>query len=249
MQKKTWAEKLRGLGFYAIIASAVAFVVSGPGHRFGLMDLGTAFDVTRGAVGFAALALVASLVGLLLPSKQALAPKLPRTLATIAIAGLVIFQFYSIRQQFRAVPPIHDISTDLVNPPEFVLLAADRASASNPLAYAGAEVARQQAVAYADIQPLRFSETTPAAVIAAAMAVAQNMGFDPIQSAAEDGRLEATDTTFWYGYKDDLIVRALASGSDVIVDLRSKSRIGQSDLGKNAARIREFSAALQRAMR
>ncbi|MEL7298431.1 MAG: DUF1499 domain-containing protein [Pseudomonadota bacterium] len=249
MQKKTWAEKLRGFGFYAIIVSAIAFVISGPGHRFGLMDLGTAFDVTRGAVGFAALSLVASLIGLLLPSKQALAPKLPRTLATIAMAGFVLFHIYGIRAQFKAVPPIHDISTDLVNPPEFVLLAADRANARNPLEYAGAEVAKQQAAAYPDIQPLRFTETTPSAVIAAAIGVAQNMGFDPIQSASTEGRLEATDTTFWYGYKDDLIVRALASGNDVIVDLRSKSRIGQSDLGKNAARVREFSAALQQAMR
>jgi uncharacterized protein (DUF1499 family) len=51
--------------------------------------------------------------------------------------------------------------------------------------------------------------------------------------------VEATDTTFWFGFKDDVVVRVRAAenGGGSIVDVRSVSRVGQSDLGLNAKRI------------
>ncbi|MEN7341505.1 MAG: DUF1499 domain-containing protein [Pseudomonadota bacterium] len=249
MNKKTWAERIRGFGYWAIVASAIAFVIAGPGFRFGILPLKAALLVSMGAVALGAIAFLASVVGLLMPAKQALDPKTTRTIVVAIASGALLFHIFGVVQTAQSVPRIHDISTDTVNPPAFVALAAARADAMNPLEYPGADVAAEQLAAYPDIQPLSFSATTPTAVIAAAAGVANNMGFSNIETLPSEGRLEATDTTFWYGYKDDIVVRAIGSGGDVVVDIRSKSRVGESDLGKNAARIRAFGTALEEAMR
>ncbi|MFK8053206.1 MAG: DUF1499 domain-containing protein [Woeseiaceae bacterium] len=248
MQKKTWAERLRGIGFGAIIAAAIAFIIAGPGHRFGLFDVGVALKISMGAALFALVAFLLSAIGLIMPTKTTLDPKTPRTLATVIASGALLFHIFGVYQTGKSVPAIHDISTDTVNPPAFVALVDDRANASNPVEYAGAETAAKQIAAYPDLATLRFENTSPSAVIGAATAVANDMGWTGIDTSPTDGRLEATDTTFWYGYKDDVVVRAARSGDGVVVDVRSKSRVGISDLGKNAARIRAFNEALSKAM-
>jgi uncharacterized protein (DUF1499 family) len=57
---------------------------------------------------------------------------------------------------------------------------------------------------------------------------------------AGEGRIEATDTTFWFGFKDDIVVRIAATGHGSRLDVRSVSRVGVSDIGTNARRIRKF---------
>ena len=66
------------------------------------------------------------------------------------------------------------------------------------------------------------------------------MGLDIVTAESTEGRVEATATTFWFGFKDDLVVRVALDDGDALIDLRSKSRVGQSDIGANADRIREF---------
>ena len=56
----------------------------------------------------------------------------------------------------------------------------------------------------------------------------------------DQGRLEATDTTFWFGFKDDVVIRIQSTGGNTLVDVRSKSRVGESDLGANANRIEKY---------
>lgn len=249
MQKSSWTERLRGIGFGALIAAAVAFIIAGPGHRFGLFDVNVALMVSMGAILFAAIAFLLSLVGLAMPTKKSLDPKTPRTVATVLAAGALLFHIFGIFQQAKSVPAIHDITTDTTNPPAFVALVDDRAGSKNPVEYAGAETAIKQQEAYPELVTLRFEGTSPTAVISAATAIATQNGWSNIQASPAEGRLEATDTTFWYGYKDDIVVRAERSGNDVVVDIRSKSRVGESDLGKNAARISAFSEALNNTMR
>jgi uncharacterized protein (DUF1499 family) len=67
-------------------------------------------------------------------------------------------------------------------------------------------------------------------------------------AAAPPGRIEATDTSFFYGFKDDLVVRIAETPDGTRVDVRSKSRVGRSDLGQNAKRIRKFFAELDAAL-
>lgn len=82
-------------------------------------------------------------------------------------------------------------------------------------------------------------------MFSAALATAREMGWTVVDSAADDGRIEAVATTFWFGFNDDVVIRVTESGSGTRVDMRSVSRVGVSDVGTNAARIRAFLAVLK----
>jgi len=146
----------------------------------------------------------------------------------------------------RRVPPIHDVTTDTANPPVFVALAQARRSAPNGLDYAGGKVADLQKQAYPDVATLR-STLAPADLFARAAKAAAEDGWQVVEAAPQDGRLEATATTRMFGFKDDIVVRVRAADKGSELDMRSMSRIGQSDVGANAARIREFMDKLRAA--
>ena len=70
--------------------------------------------------------------------------------------------------------------------------------------------------------------------------VLQSMDLEIISVDFEGGRLEAVETSFWFGFKDDIVVRVQEAPNGVRIDVRSKSRVGQSDLGVNAKRVLAF---------
>jgi uncharacterized protein (DUF1499 family) len=105
--------------------------------------------------------------------------------------------------------------------------------------YAGEKIAREQKAAYPDIQPLMLSEP-PAAVFERALAAARSMGWEIVAAVPAAGRIEATATTRWFRFKDDIIVRVTTQPAGSRIDVRSKSRLGRSDLGTNARRIRTY---------
>jgi uncharacterized protein (DUF1499 family) len=148
----------------------------------------------------------------------------------------------------RGKPAIHDITTDTDNPPAFVAILPLRAGAANPPEYAGAEVAGQQRKAYPDIQPLVVRAAAGETFDRALRAV-RDLGWDVVASDRSAGRIEAVDTTFWFGFKDDVVIRVTEAPSDggTRVDVRSKSRVGVGDLGTNASRVRELLRRLQSA--
>ena len=74
---------------------------------------------------------------------------------------------------------------------------------------------------------------------------ARGMGWEIAAAEAGEGRIEATDTTAWWGFKDDVVIRITAEGEGSRLDIRSMSRVGKSDIGKNAERIRKCLAALK----
>mgnify|MGYP003386293137 CR=1 FL=1 len=117
------------------------------------------------------------------------------------------------------------------------------ADARNPPEYLGGEVTEQQLKAYPDIRTLAL-KASPAQAFTAANEVVKSMGWDVAAAVENDGRIEATDTTFWYGFKDDVVIRIRPEGTGSRLDLGSKSRVGRSDIGTNAARIRKFVTAL-----
>ncbi|MEP3333565.1 DUF1499 domain-containing protein [Sedimentitalea sp.] len=136
-------------------------------------------------------------------------------------------------------PPIHDISTDTLNPPAFEVLDETRPGASNTLVYGGPELAEAQAVAYPDIAPLEVDLSTDAAY-QRALAVAKEMGWEIIVSDAARRRFEATAHTPVFHFADDVVVVVTPREDGSHVDMRSVSRVGRSDQGVNAARIRAF---------
>lgn len=120
----------------------------------------------------------------------------------------------------RSVPPINDISTD----PN--------------------ESSEAQRRAYPDIQPLRLP-VAPNIAFERAKGAIEESGWQIVREDPSAGRIEAVATTRWFGFKDDVIVRITAEGSGSRVDVRSKSRVGRSDLGTNAQRIRAYQRRLQ----
>jgi uncharacterized protein (DUF1499 family) len=135
---------------------------------------------------------------------------------------------------------IHDITTDPENPPGFVSVLPLRKDAPNSATYGGPEIAAQQRAAYPDIRPL-VSDLPPARAFERALSVAQRMGWSIVDDNAAEGRIEATATTRWFGFKDDVVLRIVpAAGNGSRIDIRSVSRVGRSDVGTNARRIRTF---------
>ena len=146
----------------------------------------------------------------------------------------------------RGKPSIHDITTDPDDPPAFVAILPLRAGAANPPEYAGATAAADQRRAYPDIQPLSLRVAKEEA-FDRALGAARALGWDVVADDRASGRIEAVDTTFWFGFKDDVVIRITEVPVDggTRVDVRSKSRVGRGDLGTNARRIRDLLGRLQ----
>jgi len=139
----------------------------------------------------------------------------------------------------RSLPVIHDISTDTENPPMFFSTAIVDAKRANTLDYGGTEIANQQLAAYPAVRTI----TSPLPVETAfeqAVATVNTLGWELVDQDRNKGRIEAIDTTFWFAFKDDIAIRIMAQGSGSRVDVRSISRVGHSDVGANAARIKTF---------
>ena len=142
---------------------------------------------------------------------------------------------------------IHDISTDLSDPPAFEAVLPLRGNAPNPAAYDGPDAAAQQRRTYPELGPLFVRETVSEALMAAATA-GRGMGWDIVAVDQSRGRLEAAATTRLLRFKDDIVVRMRSGEAGTRIDVRSKSRVGRSDLGANARRIRRLFDALRESL-
>ena len=236
-------------GLVLALAAGALALFAALGYRTGALDLGTSFSFLRWGARTGLAALGVSLVGLVLTVLRGrggplddLAPGVGVGVLALAI-GAGSYAIPAQQQSIaRSVPPIHDITTDMENPPEFVDVLPLRADAPNPPEY-DPEIASQQREGYPDLGPIILDDP-PAAVFERALAAVHALGWDLVGDDADAGRIEATDTTFWYGFKDDVVVRIRPDGSGSRVDVRSKSRVGGSDVGANAARIQTFAERL-----
>lgn len=137
------------------------------------------------------------------------------------------------------LPMIHDISTDTVDPPVFTSPAIVHAERANALEYGGVEIAKRQLAAYPRVKSIT-SEMSLATAFEHALASATALKWELVERDRQTGRIEAVATTFWFGFKDDIVIRLRSEGTGSRVDLRSVSRVGLSDAGANAARIEAF---------
>lgn len=242
------------LGFLAGAGALAGIFAAAYGYREGYWDYPTALlTITKYATYAGAGAAVLSLIGL-----GATLPGGNRYGLFISLIGLAAGGFTAgyIGDQYmtvRSVPFIHDISTDVQNPPRFegVLAARDAYSAErgeemNDLNYTP-DIALQQQAGYPDIEPLIVA-APPAEVYEKAEALAEAMEWEFVTQDAQAGFIEATATSQFYQFKDDIVIRLTPTGSGTSVstrvDMRSASRVGRSDVGVNAARIKEYLAAL-----
>lgn len=244
-EQSPWFRRFNKLAAIFAILGVLALLLSGPAYKFGLIPLSASFLMILTGGGLAIASLISGLLALLVGRKYT--PKLRGKASFIGIALGAAMLIHLGSWITRSKAMIHDISTDLTNPPEFVAIAPLRANAQNPAAYPGSETADLQRSAYPDIKSVELN-ASPVEILEAAQAAALAADWEIVAIDPKTGRLEATDTTFWYGYKDDIVVRVRAAGSNTILDIRSKSRVGESDLGTNAARIRDYTQAIKAAL-
>ena len=225
------------------VLSALCLALSGPAHRLG-------FLATRWALGVFALAGLGGLVAAVLAVwaiALALTTRVWRSVAGSALALIVALAaatpLLAMVRAGAATPLIHDITTDTDSPPPFVALQPQRATSENGAAYGGPAVATQQKRGYPDMAPLVLA-LPPEQAFTRVEAAARAMGWRIVAVAPAEGRIEASDTTRWFGFTDDIVVRVKAAPRGSIIDVRSASREGRSDLGVNARRIRAFLAAV-----
>ncbi len=232
------------VGLLLTLLGALSLLLSGAGSRWDWWDFRTGFVIFRGTLYGGLVAVVVSLAGLVL----ALLARANNT-ALLSIGTLVVLAAVAVVPvtHLRAagrVPPIHDISTDLDDPPRFVAVLPRRQGAPNPAEHGGPALAAQQRAGYPDLGPARFSAPAER-VFARAVDVARGLGWEIVAAVPAEGRLEATDRTRWFGFRDDVVVRVRPEGAATRVDVRSVSRVGRSDLGTNARRVRGFVDALR----
>lgn len=258
---RDWWVRLALAGAVGMIVYFVGVAMS---VKFGLLDWQVGFGqltigygplVIMGVAGFSLLGLLLALI---------VAPRRGRRLALVALAIPALGLGYGVMamQQARSVPPIHDIATDLADPPGFTeaVVAQRAAMDANSLDLSDKRVPENprfgeaqgklstdlQRAAYPDIAPIRLA-ASPEAAFAKALEAAQALGWRVGASDPGLGRFEAQVESFWFGFKDDIAVRVRPDGAGgAIIDVRSVSRVGVSDLGANAARIRAFRDTLSR---
>ena len=229
---------LRALVILVALAAAGALLASGPGYRAGWWHFRVGISLVRWSAYLGVAALVLSAIAMAVPRLRATGPRL-LTLALVLSLGVTITTL-TWAQRAWSVPRIHDISTDTDNPPQFAAVLPLRTGAENKPEYDGKEVAELQKKAYPDIQTLELAVPKHVAW-ARARTAAQELGWQIVSSDPAAGRVEAVDTTGWFGFKDDIVVRIVTTTDGVSrVDVRSKSRVGRSDIGTNARRIRAF---------
>ncbi len=257
----------RIIGFFgfAALLCALAIAVAGPGTKLGFWDYSVGLQIIReisapkaiaGGVSLSPLFTAAGLS--LIGGIFAMATKRARAgffaIVAALLAGGAAAVPLKMKAAFEGNPFIHEVTTDFDNPP--AIIAAADLPRKNPAEYRGNDavpqstdgitVAEAQKKAFPDIQPI-VSDASLEAARDAARAVIADMKME-ILAEGPDGdqsgagwRIEAVSTSQWFGFKDDFIVRLTPTESGgTRIDLRSKSRIGGSDLGANAARVRDF---------
>ena len=220
--------------------AAVLLLAAGPGTRAGLWSFSTGFELLRWGAYLGLAAAVIAVAGLVWRPEGIRVGVLVVALLMAVGVALVPWRW---RRLARSVPPIHDITTDTGNPPAFVAILPLRAGAPNSATYGGPELAAAQHAAYPDVVPLTLP-VPPTAAFARALAAAHAMGWELVAADSASGRIEATATTRWFGFKDDVVVRVAPVPEGSRIDVRSVSRVGRSDVGTNARRIRRYLAKL-----
>ena len=222
-----------------VLSSAAAALLAGVGSRAGWWHFRIGFQIlTWAAYGGLAGAVFGLLGGLAALWRR---PRRGAWIAFMALGiGLVVVGIpWQMKRTAQQVPAIHDITTDPDNPPRFVAVLPLRKDAPHSTDYGGSDLAAQQRAAYPDLQPVIVPVPRHQA-FAQGLKAAEAMGWEMVAANAEEGRIEATDTTLWFGFKDDVVVRIQARDDESLLDVRSVSRVGKSDVGTNAQRIRAY---------
>ena len=237
------SHRLARFAFIAACVSALIVAVSGPLHRFLGVDVDVVISLFRYGFYVAAGAIALALATIVPTRPGDRRRGFVAAFLALAIGAGAAWAPLMLFFQAMGAPRINDVSTDTADPPPLVTTLQMRSEAVTPPAYPGKAVADQQHQAYPDIASIALS-VPPDEAFRKVDAVATAMGWDVVARAPAEGRIEAIDTSQWFGFHDDIVVRIRPAGTGSRIDIRSKSRVGRADLGANAHRIRTFTSKL-----
>jgi len=239
------------LAFAAFLAALLIGLTASFGTRLGYWNYRVGlygifpYSLYIGAVAFV-LGLAWVVVALVANKATALRYGLSAFVGSLVVLGVPLSYYTSSLGK----PPIHDISTDVEHPPEFVSLLLQRQGASNPPDYDGPKhvvmngesytVTQLQKKFYPDIHSVGRLQISPEQLFDHAVAGARAMGWTIVAVAPDEDRIEATYTSFFFGFVSDIVIRVRPAGIGARIDIRAKSRVGQADGGTNAELIRAY---------
>src|SRR5882757_3300287 len=234
----SWA---RNLAVFSVVAVVVSIIIV----RFGFLEVKPALATFFGALGCVGLSILVGLAAFVAIWQNG-SRGMSRILLALLIDAVVLGYPAYLALQYRKLPPIHDITTDPIDPPRFDALARLRTGdGTNTAVYAGLYSAEQQRRAYPDIEPITL-EVTPQRAYEIALQVVNRRKWliideRPPQLPQRIGRIEAVARTPVMGFREDVSIRVAPDTEGARVDVRSSSRYFEHDLGSNAARIIKFS--------
>jgi hypothetical protein len=140
-------------------------------------------------------------------------------------------------------PQMNDVSTDLAEPPEFTEAKEERTSDANSVDYPGEQFAELQRANYPDLRSLTLPRSTDDTYELVLQALAKlkyktTLELPPESEENAPGFIELSDHSLILGLVDDVVIRVLGEDQSARVDVRSASRYGQNDFGRNAERVR-----------
>lgn len=230
----------RRLAVFSLVATIVSTIVV----RFGFLDFKPALASFFGALAFAGLSIVVGLAAFAAIWQNG-SRGMSRILVAFLINAAILAYPAYLAYQYRKLPPLHDITTDPIDPPRFDALARLRTGdGENSAVYAGLYSAEQQRAAYPDIEPVSLDVPVQTAYEMAQRIVKQRKWLvideRPPLPPQRIGRIEAVARTPIMGFREDVAIRVMPDGDGSRVDIRSSSRYFEHDLGTNAARITKF---------
>lgn len=237
----TWSRRLVLFSLQLVLLAVVL-------HRVFTLPTPVALNLFLTGFAGAALAVMLGLGALIIIWRQGCGGALSAT--TGVLLGLLLLAWPAGVVWFAStLPKLHDVTTDAQSPPRFASLASARPRDANPADYPGVAHARRQLEAYPDIRPVVVSRPAGETfdVIEETL---RRLRWDIVASEAPRGRgkpglIEAVERTLVLGFYDDIVIRIDGDQRETRVDIRSASRYGEHDLGRNAARIRGFFKELQ----
>jgi hypothetical protein len=230
----SWA---RNLAVFSVVAVLVSIIIV----RQGFLEMQPALATFFGALGCAVLSILVSLAAFVAIWQNG-SRGMSRILLALLIDAVVLAYPAYLALQYRKLPPIHDITTDPVDPPRFEALARLRTGdGTNTAVYAGLYSAEQQRLAYPDVETVELDVPVQRAFEVTMQLVNKRkwvvIDERPPQPPRRIGRIEAVARTPIMGFREDVSIRVTPDGEGSRVDIRSSSRYFESDLGSNAARI------------
>ena len=229
-----WA---RRLAVFSLVATIVSVCVV----RFGFLEFKPAIATFFGALACAGLSILvafAAFAAIWQNGSRGMGRILVALLLDVAILAYPAYLAY----KYKTLPPIHDITTDPINPPRYEALARLRSGdGANPAVYAGLYSAELQHAAYPDIEPVTLDMPAQKAYDTTLELIRKRkwriVDERPPQPSRREGKIEAVAYTLVMGISEDIAVRIVPDGDGSRVDLRSSSRYFEHDFGSNAARL------------